>query len=181
MIKKMQRTDLLLKEFLSQAKRLHANIEPVRILRARVFHIAEANVLVRAAIQLTNQRYFFGINYITLEEMANLDNPFIAFICGSIEQCIFIPAQLLFNYLSEISHDRNGEYKINIDKELNIVLKGHGNRLKCSEFTNSWSLLLNPSAIQKPKNSATSRISGTATAAAYSTRSSRRTCACRAT
>lgn len=158
MMKKMHQTDLMLEEFLNQAKKLHANIEPVRVLRARVFQIGEANVLVRTAVQLSSQKYFFGINYVTLEEIANLDNPFIAFICGSVERCIIIPAQLFFNYLSEISHDRNGEYKINIDKEGNILLKGRNNKLRCTEFVNAWSLLLHPSNIQKAKSSAEESI-----------------------
>lgn len=118
----MHTTDLMLEEFLIQAKKMHSDVEPIRVLRARVFKIAEANVLVRAAIQLKNQRYFFGINYVTLEEMANLDNPFIVFICGSIDKCVFVPAQLFFTHLSEISHDRNGEYKIKLLKTFSDLL-----------------------------------------------------------
>lgn len=38
--------------------------------------------------------FFLGINYIIIEEIANLGNPFIAFICESIERTIIIPAQL---------------------------------------------------------------------------------------
>lgn len=149
---------MMLEEFLNQAKRIQPNIEPLRVLRARVFQIGNANVLVRSAIQLKNKRYFFGINYLTLEEMANLDNPFIVFICGSIENCVFLPAQLFFNYLSEISHDRNGEYKINIDKDLNIVLKGQKNRLSCVEFLNAWNLLSDQSSIGKSKITAEDSI-----------------------
>lgn len=154
MQKKISPTDLLLEQFLEQTKRMHADVEPVRVLRARVFKIGEANVLVRGAIELSNQRYFFGINYITLEEIANLDNPFIAFICGSVERCIIIPAQLFFNYLSEISHDRNGEYKIGIDNEFNIILKGKNNRLRCNEFFNAWHLLIKPQLSEQSKNTA---------------------------
>jgi hypothetical protein len=76
--------------------------------------------------------------------MNNLDNPFIAFICGSVEQTVIIPAKVLFKVLPSISHDRNGEYKITIDRDLNIVLLGKGNRLNCSEFRNAWELLLKP-------------------------------------
>lgn len=47
----------------------------------------------------------------------------------------------MFKKLNEISHDRNGEYKINIDKELNIVLRGGGKRLDCSSYINNWELL----------------------------------------
>jgi hypothetical protein len=158
MLRTQFNTESLVEKFLDQAKNLHANIEPVRVLRARVFQIGESNVLVRAAKMLDTQRYFFGINYITLEEIANLENPFIVFICGSIEKCIFIPAQLFFNQLAEISHDRNGEYKINIDKEGNLLLKGRNNRLSCTEFINAWSLLTNPPIIQKPKSTAEESI-----------------------
>ncbi len=151
-------TGIMIESFLEQAKKLFENIEPLKVLRARVYKIGDANVLIRAATMLNTHKYFFGINYVTLEEIANLDNPFIAFICGSVEQCIIVPAQLFFNYLSEISHDRNGEYKINIDSEFNIVLKGRNNRLLCSEFINSWNLLLEPKSLQKTKNTAEESI-----------------------
>lgn len=151
MARKKTQTDILVEDFLNQAKYYQTNVEHCRVLKARVYQIAEANVLIRAASE-GNKRYFFGINYITIEEIANLDNPNIAFICGSIEQTIIIPAQLFFDNLSEISHDRNGEYKINIDKNLDIVLKGRSNRLNCESFINSWDLLLEPYETKKPKN-----------------------------
>ena len=94
-------------------------------------------------------RYFFGINYITVEEIANLDNPFVAFICGSAEKVIIIPAKIIFKHLPEISHDRNGEYKINIDKDLNIVLAGKNNRIDCKNSLNNWNLLLSPPKIKE--------------------------------
>jgi len=137
------RIDFLVGQFLEKARFLQANVEPIKVLKARVYQIGKANVLVRAASE-GKRNYFFGINYITIEEIANLDNPFIAFICGSIERIVIIPAQLLFNHLHEISHDRNGEYKINIDKDLNIALKGRGKRLNCKEFINNFELLLKP-------------------------------------
>lgn len=152
MLRDDRATGLMLEGFLGQAKKRFGNIEPLRVLRARVYQIGEANVLVRAATMLTTHKYFFGINYVTLEEIANLDNPFIAFICGSIEQCIIVPAQLFFNHLSEVSHDRNGEYKINIDRDFNIVLKGRNNRLNCSVFLNAWNSLLNPKLFKEQKN-----------------------------
>lgn len=153
-----QATTVMVEKFLERARVTCKNIEPLRVLRARVFQIGEANVLVRAATILKTQKYFFGINYITLEEIANLENPFIAFICGSVDNTIIIPAQLFFSYLSELSHDRNGEYKITIDKDLNIVLKGRSNRLRCTEFINSWGLLVNPQAIAKPRITAEESI-----------------------
>lgn len=141
--KKISNAERLAREFLVQAIGLKKEIEPIRVLKARVYQIGNSNVLIRAASE-GNRRYFFGINYITIEEMANLANPFVAFICGSIEKVLIIPAQLLFDNLHRISHDRNGEYKINIDQELNLVLKGRGNRLDCSEYINNWNILLRP-------------------------------------
>lgn len=145
--KKLLPSDLLTGEFLEEAKEFNANVELIRVLKSRTYRIGEANVLVRASSD-GNRRYFFGINYITVEEMANLDNPFIAFICGSVDKTVIIPAKLFFSYLHKISHDRNGEYKINIDSDLNIVLSGRNNRLNCKNFINAWTLLLNPPEIK---------------------------------
>jgi hypothetical protein len=137
-------TDSLADEFLRMAKRFQADVELIKVLRSRTYQIAQANVLVRTATEGTNGRYFYGLNYLIAEEMNNLDNPFIAFICGSVEQTIIIPAKVLFKVLPNISRDRNGEYKITIDRDLNIVLLGRGNRLNCAEFLNAWELLLKP-------------------------------------
>ncbi len=137
-------TDSLANEFLQVAKKFQANIEPIKVLKSRTYKIAEANVLVRAATEGAKGTYFYGLNYLTAEEMNNLDNPFIAFICGSVEQTVIIPAKVLFKVLPNISRDRNGEYKITIDRDLNIALLGRGNRLNCAEFINAWELLLKP-------------------------------------
>jgi hypothetical protein len=146
-------SELLAHQFLEKAKDFQANIELIKVLKSRTYLIGEANVLVRASSE-GNRNYFFGINYITVEEIANLSNPFIAFICGTIDRVIIIPAKILFKKLPSISHDRNGEYKINIDKELNIVLSGRNNRLDCSSFINNWDLLLTPPIIyDESKNS----------------------------
>ena len=134
----------LAEEFLQMAKKFQANVELIKVLKSRTYKIAEANVLVRAATLGKNERYFYGLNYLTAEEMNNLDNPFIAFICGSVEQTIIIPAKVLFKVLPNISRDRNGEYKIVIDRDLKIVLLGKGKRLNCTEFINAWELLLKP-------------------------------------
>ena len=143
MDKKISPSDLLAKSFLERAKQFNTNVGLIKVLKSRTYKIGEANVLVRASSD-GNRRYFFGINYITVEEIANLENPFIAFICGSVEKTIIIPAKILFRHLHQISHDRNGEYKINIDQDLNIVLSGRGNRLQCKDFVNNWNLLLSP-------------------------------------
>lgn len=146
-------TEALANEFLQLAKEFQANVELIKVLKSRTYKIAQANVLIRAAIEGKNKRYFFGLNYLTAEEMNNLDNPFIAFICGSIEKILIIPAKVLFKYLPQISHDRNGEYKIVIDRDLNIVLLGKANRLNCSEFVNAWGLLLRPYNLLAVQNS----------------------------
>lgn len=148
---KISPSDLLANSFLEMAKQFNANVELIKVLKSRTFKIGEANVLVRASSEGKNRRYFFGINYITVEEIANLENPFIAFICGSVEKTVIIPAKVLFNHLHQISHDRNGEYKINIDQDLNIVLSGKGNRIECNRFVNNWSLLLVPPVFENNK------------------------------
>jgi hypothetical protein len=145
--KQLSPSDLLASQFLEKAKEFQANVELIKVLKSRTYHIGNSNVLVRAASE-GNRRYFFGINYIAIEEMANLDNPFIAFICGSIDRTVIIPAKLFFHHLPSISHDRNGEYKINIDSDLNIVLSGRKNRIECKNYINTWDLLLNPPTIK---------------------------------
>jgi hypothetical protein len=152
-MRRQTKTDILAEEFLEKAKLQQTNVEPVKVLKARVYQIGDANVLIRAASE-GNKNYFFGINYITIEEIANLDNPFIAFICGSIDKALIIPAQLFFSNLSGISHDRNGEYKIIIDNGLNLVLKGRGKRIDCSEYINAWDILLKPFETAEAKNTA---------------------------
>jgi len=142
--KRKSPTDTLVDKFLQQVQKIHINTELIKVLKARVFKIANANVLIRAASSPVglNGNYFFGINYITVEEMANLDNPFVAFICGDLNSVVIIPASILFNNLKFISHDRNGEYKILIDKSFNIALKGRNNRILCKDFINNWDILL---------------------------------------
>lgn len=156
--KKISPTDLLANQFLEKANEIQSNVELIKVLKSRTYRIGESNVLVRAASE-GNRRYFFGINYITVEEIANLDNPFIAFICGSLERTIIIPAKILFKQLPSISHDRNGEYKINIDKDLKIVLSGRNNRIDCQEYINNWDLLISPPILEEEiKNTVEERL-----------------------
>jgi hypothetical protein len=156
--RKLNSTDLLVSQFLEKAKEFQSEVELLKVLKSRTYRIGESNVLVRASSE-GNRRYFFGINYITVEEIANLDNPFIAFICGSLDKVIIIPAKILFRYLPKISHDRNGEYKINIDRDLNIVLAGRNNRIICSDYFNNWELLLSPPVLNEEiKNSVEERL-----------------------
>ncbi len=133
-------TERLVREFLEKISELQDHIEPIKVLKARVYRVGPANVLIRTASE-GNRNYFFGINYITIEEMANLQNPFVAFICGAIDKTVIIPAVEIFDNLYKISHDRNGEYKLNIDKDLNLVLKGRGNRLDCKKYINNLDIL----------------------------------------
>jgi hypothetical protein len=115
----MKTTEKLLEQFLAKAKSLHADINPLKILKSNAYQIGQSNVLVRTASEL-GRRYFFGLNYINAEEIYNMENAYFAFICGNIKQVIFLPADVLVDLLPQISHDRNGEYKINFtDKYIN--------------------------------------------------------------
>lgn len=133
-------TKKLLSSFIEKAKSLNENVKPIKILRSNTFNVGNANVLVRIASDL-EKRYFFGLNYINAEEIYNLDNSFIAFICGDLNKIIFMPTDILVKNLPNISHDRNGEYKINFTRDLRLVLKGRGNQLDCSEFVKNWGIL----------------------------------------
>ena len=130
----------LLLNFLESAKSYNKDVEPIQVLRANAFKIGKANVLVRTASDL-GKRYFFGLNYINAEEIYNLSNSFVVFICGCLEQIVFMPTEILIKHLPQISHDRNGEYKINFTRDMKLVLKGRGNHFDCSKFLNNWNLL----------------------------------------
>ena len=71
--KKLSPSDLLAGQFLERAKEFQANIELIKVLKSRTYKIGEANVLVRASSE-GNRRYFFGINYITVEDIAEMLN-----------------------------------------------------------------------------------------------------------
>lgn len=131
--------------FVQKAKGLFGEPELIKVLKARAYRLGKANVLIRAATAGRTNRYFFGLNYIHAEELANLVNPFFAFVCGSLEQTVIVPAHVLTQNLDRISHDRNGEYKIIIDRGLNIALTGRGNRIDCSTYINAWDSLKVPS------------------------------------
>jgi hypothetical protein len=130
----------LIEKFLNKAETSGIRIDPVRVLRTNTYSVGNANVLVRTASDL-GKRYFFGLNYINAEEVYNLDNSYVAFICGDIERIVLIPTDVLISHLPEISHDRNGEYKINFTRDLHLVLKGRNNRLDCSPYINNWDFL----------------------------------------
>lgn len=147
----MNNSEQLAAGFLEKSKHIAKDIAPIKILKARAYTIGQANVLIRVASE-GNRNYFFGLNYIHVEEFANLDNPYFVFICGSLERVLFVPAKVLIDALPNISHDRNGEYKINIDANLDIVLKGRGCRLKCHDFINTWDILNLPSPISNDSN-----------------------------
>ena len=138
----MTPTELLAQEFLLKARELSPDVEPIKVLKTRAYKILDSHVLVRTASLSKSNRYFFGLNYINAEEIANLDNSFIAFICGSIERTVLLPASILVQHLPFISHDRNGEYKISFDINLQLILTGRNNRFSCINFINSWPHLL---------------------------------------
>lgn len=137
----MSNAQKLLLGFLEKAKSFSAEVEPVKILRSNTFRVGPANILIRAASEL-GRKYFFGLNFINAEEIYNLDNSYVAFICGNLQRVIFMPTEILIKALPNISHDRNGEYKININRDLNIVLKGRGQILDCSSYVNNWDMIL---------------------------------------
>ena len=136
----MKPQKVLIDKFLQKAEIQGINVNPIRVLRTNTYSVGSANVLVRTASDL-GHRYFFGLNYINAEEVYNLDNSFVAFICGDIEKMVLIPTDVLISHLPEISHDRNGEYKINFTRDLQLVLKGRNHRLDCSPYVNNWDLL----------------------------------------
>lgn len=130
----------LLGKFLLRAKAKGVDANPIKVLRSNTFNVGNANVLVRTASDV-GRRYFFGLNYINAEEIYNLDNSFVTFLCGDIDRAVIIPSNVLITHLPQISHDRNGEYKINFTKDLNLVLRGRNKQLDCSEFINNWDSL----------------------------------------
>lgn len=145
-------TDLQYQNLLEKVKAISPDIEPVKVLKSRVYKILDSHILIRAASLGVRKTYFYGINYITIEEIANLDNPFIVFICGSIDKCVIVPAEILFERLPELSHDRNGEYKINLDEDGNIILKGKNNRFETAPYLNAWDLFASPPKVTKGIN-----------------------------
>jgi len=101
---------------------------------------------VLARVAADTGKYFFGLNYINAEEVANLDNSFIAFVCGDVGSSVIMPMSELMEVLPQISHDRNGEFKINITKDFELALKGRGNRKPLGDFLNKWNALTSPGA-----------------------------------
>jgi len=145
--KQQKKADLMTSQFIEKANVSNSDIEAIKVLKSRTYRIGDSNVLVRYASPGV-RGYFYGLNYLTAEEVANLDNPFIAFICGSLDTVVIIPAKFLFKYLPQISRDRNGEYKINIGYDMKLALVGRGNRLDCSPFINNWNSILFPPVIK---------------------------------
>jgi hypothetical protein len=141
----------LLEDFLAEARAQAGDVEPIRVLRCNAFRVKDANVLVRVAAD--TGKFFFGLNYINAEEVANLDNAYIAFVCGAVENTVIVPMQLFVQQLPQISHDRNGEYKIIIKKNLDLALKGRNNTIPLKEYQNEWRNLSAESATPKSQRS----------------------------
>ena len=72
----------LFQTFLDEAKHRNRHTEPIKVLKSNAFKIGKSNILIRVASDL-GKRYFFGLNYINAEEIYNLDNSFIVFVCGA--------------------------------------------------------------------------------------------------
>ena len=132
----------LLNDFLQHARKVGGDVEPVKVLRSNTYRIGNAHVLARVAAD--TGKYFFGLNYINAEEVANLDNSFIAFVCGDVGSSVIMPMSELMQVLPQISHDRNGEFKINITKDFELALKGRRNRKRLAEFLNNWNSITSP-------------------------------------
>lgn len=125
-------------DVLQKVRELSSEIEPLKVLKARAYKVLDANILIRVASLGKTHRFFFGLNYINAEEVANLDNPYFIFACGSPENVVILPASILIAHLPNISHDRNGEYKLNFDEDCNLILAGRNNKLDCSDYVNAW-------------------------------------------
>lgn len=134
-----QLADELLSSFLQQARTFFGDVEPVKVLRSNTYRVGNAHVLARVAAD--TGKYFFGLNYINAEEVANLENAYVAFVCGGIEHCLIVPINALMPLLPHISHDRNGEFKINITHDFELALKGRGKRHSLASYLNNWESL----------------------------------------
>lgn len=121
----------LLGDFLHHIRALGGDVEPVKVLRSNTYKVGNSHVLARVAAD--TGKYFFGLNYINAEEVANLDNSFVAFVCGDVGSSVIMPMSQLMELLPQISHDRNGEFKINITKDFELALKGRRNRKSLGE------------------------------------------------
>ena len=66
-------TGIMIESFLEQAKKLFENIEPLKVLRARVYKIGDANVLIRAATMLNTQQYFLSFEVISVLKVNSMN------------------------------------------------------------------------------------------------------------
>ena len=62
--------DDLLNDFLQHIRTLGGDVEPVKVLRSNTYRVGNSHVLARVAAD--TGKYFFGLNYINAEEVANL-------------------------------------------------------------------------------------------------------------
>src|SRR4030081_685234 len=142
MMKHSKDADHLMDDFLRHSGPLGGDGEPVKVLRSNTYRIGNSHVLARVAAD--TGKYFFGLNYISAEEVANLDNSFVTFVCGDVGSSVIMPMSELMEVLPQISYDRNGEFKINITKDFELALKGRGNRKPLGDFLNKWNALTSP-------------------------------------
>ena len=139
--------EVLQERFLQKAEQIYGR--PTRVLSSTTYKIGKAHVLVRVASEAnSSRRYFFGLKYAALEELVNLKHPIVALVCGDIEKTVMIPAADIFANREHISTNQVGDYRMTVDNDLNLTLKGRGNRLDCQRYINQWDFFGNPPRVQ---------------------------------
>ena len=124
--------------------------KPVKVLRSATYKIGKAHVLVRTSAKLTSRPstpYFFGFEQTTFEELVNLENPFLALVCGD-DRTLMIPAADILNNIEHMSFEQSrNNYKILVDTNFNLVLK-QGKQLDCQSYIDQWSFFGNPPPVK---------------------------------
>jgi hypothetical protein len=92
--------DELLHDFLQHVRALGGDVEPVKVLRSNTYRVGNSHVLARVAAD--TGKYFFGLNYINAEEVANLDNSFVVFVCGDVGSSVIMPMSELMKLLPQL-------------------------------------------------------------------------------
>lgn len=135
--------------FLRKAEEMYG--QPVKVLRSTTYKIGKAHVLVRVSAKLasnSSRPYFFGLKYTAFEELVNLENPFLALVCGD-DHTVMIPAADILNNIEHISVGQDGNsYKVHVDANFNLALKGQGNRLNCQNYIDQWGFFGNPPPVE---------------------------------
>ena len=121
---------------------------PTKAFGLTAYKIRKAHVLLRVSSKLDSSRpYFFGLKYTDIEELLNLEHPFVALVCGDVEHTVMIPVGEIFANRECLSISR-GAYRVNVDANLDLRLKGRGNKLDCQDYINRWDFFNNPPQVQ---------------------------------